>query len=395
MIKKILLFVTVVFFFSCSSVKNTQQAINSGDYDKAIHIAVKNLTKNKSKKSNQPYVVMLEEAFQKATERDLNRIDFLKKDQNSDNLETVYKLYTNLKNRQETIKALLPIPILATGKNAVFKMNNYDTNIIQYKDKTSEYLYGNAKTLFLNNNKFDYRKAYEDLNYIDQINPNYRDIRNLKNTAHARGIDYVFVSMKNETDKVVPKRLEEDLLNFDTYGLNDFWTVYHTVKESIITYDFALELNLRDIQVSPERISEKEFIKEKQVKDGFTYALDADGNQIIDSEGNKVKVDKFINVRCELYRFTQSKAAKVTGQVKFIDNQSSQVIQVFPIESEFVFEHVYANYRGDRRALARSFFDLTNLKDVPFPTNEQMIYDAGTDLKGRLKNIINRNKFRN
>jgi hypothetical protein len=32
---------------------------------------------------------------------------------------------------------------------------------------------------------------------------------------------------------------------------------------------------------------------------------------------------------------------------------------------------------------------------VQFPTNEQMIYDSGQDLKQKLKSIITRNKFRN
>lgn len=70
-------------------------------------------------------------------------------------------------------------------------------------------------------------------------------------------------------------------------------------------------------------------------------------------------------------------------------------MQVFPIESEFVFEHLYARYDGDKRALDQSFLDLLVLKAIAFPTNEKMIYDTGNDIKQRLKSIITRNKFRN
>jgi hypothetical protein len=31
---------------------------------------------------------------------------------------------------------------------------------------------------------------------------------------------------------------------------------------------------------------------------------------------------------------------------------------------------------------------------VPFPNNEQMVFDTGEDLKARVKNIIVSNKFR-
>ena len=56
---------------------------------------------------------------------------------------------------------------------------------------------------------------------------------------------------------------------------------------------------------------------------------------------------------------------------------------------------MYANHRGDKRALESSYLDLLRLRVVSFPTNEQMIYDAGQDLKERLKSIITQNNFRN
>ena len=393
--KQLLIISSFFLLISCSSVKKTQQAISNGNYDTAIDIAIENLKKNKTKKGNQPYVLMLQEAFNKARLRDLDRINFLKKDNNPQNIEAIYSLYNDLKNRQEILKPLLPLPILDQNKNANFQLTNYDDEIIANKNQLSDYLYAKVEKLFYADNKFDYRTAYDDLEYLDKVNPNFKDVRNLMNIAHQRGVDFVIVSMKNESDKVIPKRLEEDLLNFDTYGLDDLWTIYHGAKNPNIKYDFGLELNLRNIQVSPEQVREKELVKEKQVVDGFKYLLDDKGNQVLDKDGNKIKVDKLVNVRCEIYQFTQFKSSKVTGQVKFVDLNSKQTIQTYPIASEFAFQHMYANYRGDKRALESSFLDLIALRVVPFPTNEQMIYDSGQDLKLRLKSIITRNKFRN
>jgi len=123
--------------------------------------------------------------------------------------------------------------------------------------------------------------------------------------------------------------------------------------------------------------------------------LDDNGGFVKDSLGNKIKVDKFKKIRCQFYRFTQFKSSKVIGVVKYINNANNQLLERFPIESEFVFEHVYANYDGDRRALEESFYRLTELRRERFPSNEQMIYDTGRDLKEKLKHIITRNKFRN
>ena len=393
--KQLLFILSFLIFTSCSSVKNTQEAINNGNYDGAIQIALEKLKKNKTKKGNQPYIIMLEQAFVKANSKDLAQINFLKKDNNPESIESIYGLYENLKNRQENIKPLLPLTILEEGRDADFKFVNYDNEIIATKNQLSDHLYEKAKELFNSNNKLDYRTAYSELEYLEQINPNYKDVRNLMEIAHQNGLDFVIVSMKNETEKIIPKKLEEDLLNFDTYGLNDFWTIYHGRKNREITYDFSLELNLINISISPEQVKEKEVIKESQVKDGLKYLLDENGKNVLDDKGNKVQVDKMINVRCYLYQFTQLKTAKVVGQVKYVDLISRQVIETYPLESEFIFEHTYANYKGDKRALSKSHLDLVTLKGVPFPTNEQMVYESGEDLKERLKYIITQNKFRN
>lgn len=393
----LLLILSVLVLTSCSSVKTTEKALNSGNYDKAISLSIEKLAKNKAKEKNQPHVLMLQEAFRKATDRDLDRISFLEKEQNPENFETIYTLYQRLKNRQERIKPLLPLRILSSGRNAKFKLVNYTDRILTAKENYAGYLYENGVALLNegDRNKINYRRAFDELRHLDKISPNYRDTRNLIEEAHAKGIDYVHVSVRNRTDQIIPRRLERDLLAIDTYGLNDLWTQYHAKRDRNIRYDFDLELDFRDIIISPEQVHEKEVIKERRIKDGFKYLRDDNGNYVKDSLGNKIKVDKFKRVRCTFYQFTQFKSSKVTGVVKYIDNRTNQLLQRFPIQSEFVFEHIYADYDGDRRALDKSFIDLLDETSVEFPSNEQMVYDTGTDLKQKLKHIITRNKFRN
>ncbi|WP_440121704.1 hypothetical protein [Tenacibaculum sp. Ill] len=393
----LLLILSVLVLASCSSVKTTEKALNTGNYDKAISLSIEKLAKNKTKEKNQPHVLMLQEAFRKATDRDLDRISFLEKEQNPENFETIYTLYQRLNNRQERIKPLLPLRILSSGRNAKFKLVNYSDRILAAKENYAGYLYENGVALLNegDRNKINYRRAFDELRHLDKISPNYRDTRSLIEEAHAKGIDYVHVSVRNRTDQIIPRRLERDLLAIDTYGLNDLWTQYHAKKDRNIRYDFDLELDFRDIMISPEQVHEKEVIKERRIKDGFKYLRDNNGNYVKDSLGNKIKVDKFKRVRCTFYQFTQFKSSKVTGVVKYIDNRTNQLLQRFPIQSEFVFEHIYADYDGDRRALDKSFIDLLDETSVEFPSNEQMVYDTGTDLKQKLKHIITRNKFRN
>lgn len=385
----------LMFIYACNSVKSTQKAINTGNYDKAISLSLEHLSKNKLKDKNQPYVLMLQEAFLKVKQRDEARVDFLEREGKVENLESIYNLYLRLNNRQERIRPLLPLKIADKGTYAKFKMMDYSEAIISSKNELSEYVYEKALTQLNKSDlsKFDYRDIYKDLKYLNQINPNFKEVQSLMDEVLFKGTDFVLVSVENQTRQVIPQRLENDLLAMDTYGLNNQWTVYHAQRNSKVKYDYRLELNLRRIIISPEQVHEKELIREKQIKDGYKYLLNEQGNVVKDSLGNKIKVDKFKNIRCEVYKFTQFKSSRVEGVVNYIDINSKQLLKTFPIKSEFVFEHVYADYDGDKRALDGNFRTLIGLSQVRFPSNEEMIYDTGKDLKQKFKMIITRNRF--
>ncbi|PCJ94071.1 MAG: hypothetical protein COA50_13015 [Flavobacteriaceae bacterium] len=393
--KKALLFsIILAFLIACGGVKKTQEAINTGNYYGAINKALKNLSDNKTKKGHQPYVLLLEEAFEKNTDREMQRISFLQEDGNPANYEAIYRGYTNLSNLQERIRPILPLSVYDENRNAQFSFKDYDGKIISSKNQLSDYLYQNGLTLMNEAvEKYDFRKAYEDFKYLNEINPGYADSKQKMEEAYLKGLDYVKVDVINATEQIVPERLQEELLNFNTFGLDNLWTEYHTSPLNEINYDYAMNVAFREINISPEHIKEIQIIKEKQVKDGFSYALDENGNVVRDSLGNDIKIVKFKTIRCDFYRFEQLKSVQVVGQVSFTDLKSKQQLNSYPLSSEFVFEHIYANHSGDKRALEHEQISLLKEIQVPFPSNEQMVYDAGEDLKLKLKQIIKRHQF--
>lgn len=390
----LLLFLVTVFTFSCGVKKGAFENLDSGRYDDAINTSIKKLRGNKNKKGRQDYVLILEEAFVRAVDRDINVITFLEKEGNPANLEKIYNCYNTLKNRQERIRPLLPLYHVEQGRNANFTFDNYDQKIIDTKEKLSTYLYDNAKSLLTKaKRKTDYRNVYNDLTYLNKISPNYKNTNDLIEEAHYKGTDFVKVAMKNNTNVIIPRRLEDDLLNFSTYGLNDLWTVYHNEPQRSIKYDYLMEVSFREINISPEQIRERQLEKEKLIKDGWEYLLDENDEFVRDEEGNKIKVDKMVTVRCEYYEFIQFKEAQVVGNVQYKNLNTKQLLDAFPLSSTYVFEHVYANYNGDKRALDDDLIRYLGLQAVQFPTNEQMVYDSGQDLKNTLKGIITRYRF--
>ncbi|OYU79200.1 MAG: hypothetical protein CFE23_15085, partial [Flavobacterium sp. BFFFF1] len=265
--------------------------LSSGDYDGAIDNAANALRTNKNKKGKQPYIYMLEEAYAKAQERDLRQIDLLIKDANPRNLEQVFTTYHKLNDRQEKIRPLLPLRMMKDNREAKFLFQDYSEQIVNSKNALSKYLYDNTKALLATKEKSNFRRAYDDLLYLEQINPGYKDVQKLTKEALFKGTDFVSVSLRNETNMVIPAQLEADLLDFSTYGLNEKWVAYHSNKQKGIDYDYGIVLNFRQINISPEQVKEKEFEKEKLVKVGLKKLLDSRGHAVKDSLGKDVMVD--------------------------------------------------------------------------------------------------------
>ena len=391
---KQLLLTTVLLLVltSCSGRKQIEKAISHGNYDQAINDALRKLENNKDKKRKQDYIVMLEEAYHKVLEEDLQDLQHLKKDGNPEQYKTIYEIYLDLEVRQNAIKRVMPLKI--NGKTLNLKFKDYSSEIVDYRYKTSDYLIDQGIALLDSEDKYKAREAYKIFSYIERINPNFEDTRTLLTEAHQKGTDYVRVAIENQTYQIIPQQLEADLLNFSTYGLDQFWTVYHANTASDIDYDFDLQLQLKHINVSPEQVNTRQELKQKTIVDGWKFKTDREGHFVTDSLGNKIKIDNIITVKARYFETHQFKSTHVLADLVYTDLRSNQILDVFPIDSEFVFNHVYATFRGDERALNRRERDLVGVRPLYFPTDAQMVYDTGEDLKLRLRDIINSYQIR-
>ncbi len=388
-----LLLFTAILSVSCNSVKRTQKFVARGDYNQAIELAVKKLQKDKGAKEYDAHIRLLEEAFIKAKDEDTRQIAFLKRENNPRNAKQIYYTYLDLQGRQDLIRPLLPIYSKEMGRNANFVFSDYSNDLLNAKDAYVNSLYQEAIVYMQRNTKQDSRSAYNILCELDEVTPNYKDVYKLKEDTHFQGTDFVFVALNNHTRQFIPYRLEQDLLDFNTYGLDDFWTEYHNKRENGINYDLGIDLNFQTIQISPERISDRQYTRSARIQDGYDYRRDRGGNIVKDSLGNPIKIDKFIDVSAVVTITTQEKSVFVGGAVVYKDLVKRRQLNSFPLSSEFIFENAFATYRGDQRALNAEDKTLLVNHFIPFPNNEQMVFDAGNDIKERLKEILRKNSF--
>jgi hypothetical protein len=390
--KKVFCVIFILSLIACNSTKKVKQNLLSGNYYEAIQMAVNQLQKGKSNNKTQEQKLLLQQAFEKYVNKKKDQIKFWEKENVAQNAENIYNAYLDLKNIQNQIKPFLPINHPDKKKPLKFKIDNYSDDILIAQDQYLSVLYNDAQNLINPDNKLNSRDAFYKLKEVINIDPNYKNASILREDAYQLGLEYVFIKAYNDTEKVIPEPLLVDLLDIDTYGLNDFWTVYHRNKESNINYDYDIVIAFKSIIFSPERIIEKEESLSGEIEENL-YQRNSDGEIIRDENGEKLTYTRTIQREGRLQTIRQVKSVRVGAQVEYYRLPNEQRLAAYDLNSEYIFDNIYGLFEGDERILTAEQVAIINNRAVAFPSNEQMLLDAGNDIKNQLKQILKRNKI--
>ena len=150
-------------------------------------------------------------------------------------------------------------------------------------------------------------------------------------------------------------------------ALNSEWVEYHIYDPGNQTaFDYFVNVNIRNVMVSPDQTMQKDTVVKKNVEDGFTYQLDSRGNVMKDSLGNDIKTVKYKTLQCALIETIQSKSCMISGDIEIIQGKSGKLEKKDPIGAESGFEWISARALGDIQALSPAQIEKTKTKAVPF-----------------------------
>ncbi len=379
----------IVILFSCNSTRKVERALLEGDYYSAINMALNQIQKGRDNAKTEDQKVILQKAFEKYQDSQLEKIDFLTESP-SPHQEEIYETYNDLYATQRDIEPVLPL--YHRNKKLKFKFEDITTQLLEAKRNYAEYLYQSAKSFMNNGDVMSYRTAYDTFDQLQRLIPDYKDTNRLMVKSAELGTNYVFVQLFNDSEIAIPKALEEDILNFNTYGLEDQWTVYHANKSDGKPYNYNIDLKFQSIIFSPERIVEKEVPVSKQIEITENQK-DRDGNIIRDSEGQPLTYTRNETVNGIMNTISQEKLVSIVANVDYYDNSTNQKMNSYKLNSQFLFANNFATFEGDRKALSDDQLALLVGQAVPFPSNEQMLYDAAEDIKNKLQAILKRHNF--
>ncbi|MBW6502348.1 MAG: hypothetical protein K0B05_13240 [Bacteroidales bacterium] len=380
-----LVLILTILLGSCGSSK---KHLERGNYDAAIDKAVRQLRKD-TRDTKQ--INILERSYNIANEQDNERIRFLKMEGRPENWDEIYLLNKRMADRQSLVRTVTPLN--AGNRTLEFPYIDYMPEMIAAKRESADYYYAHGNELMKNNDKESYRQAFREFIRAKEYVGDYEGIDNKIAEARYLGMSRVFVSVQNRSLIRFPQEFEEDLLALDLPRLNSEWVEYNIqILDPDTQFDYFVNVNVRNIGVSPDQTMQRDTVVKKEVEDGFIYQLDAKGNVMKDSVGNDIKTPRYKTLQCALIETVQTKTCIIDGDIEVVQASPGTVLKKDPLGAQSRFEHISARALGDIEALSPAQLERTKSKAMPFPSDIEMVYRCSETLKMAIRSAIQNNR---
>jgi hypothetical protein len=385
---KNLVSVSIVLILILSACGSSKKQLEKGNYEAALDKAVKQLRKD-SRDTKQ--ISILDKSFNTLNEQDNERIRYLKMEEKPANWDEIYQINKRMSDRQVYVRTVTPLEL--NGKTIEYPYVDYMPEMVVAKRKSADFYYAHGNELMKSKLKESYRQAFYEFVRAKEYVGNYEGIDNKIDDAKYLGMSRVLITLQNKSLIKFGQEFEEDLLSLDLPRLNSEWVEYHTKDlDQNTKYDYYVNVNVRNILVSPDQTMQKDTVVKKDVEDGYSYQLDKKGNVMKDSLGNDIKTKKYKTLQCALIETIQSKACQINGDVEVVQVNPNKILKKDPLGAQSDFEFVSARALGDIQALSQAQIQKTKSKAVPFPSDMEMVMRCSDALKQAIKGAVQSNK---
>jgi hypothetical protein len=380
--------VSIVLILILSACVSSKKQLEKGNYEAALDKAVRQLRKD-SRDTKQ--ISILDKSFRTLNEQDNERVRYLKLEEKPANWDEIYQINKRMSDRQAYVRTVTPLEL--NGKTIEYPYVDYMPEMVAAKRKSADFYYAHGNELMKSKLKESYRQAFYEFVRAKEYVGNYEGIDNKIDDAKYLGMSRVLITLQNKSLIKFGQEFEEDLLSLDLPRLNSEWVEYHTQDlDQNTKYDYFVNVNVRNILVSPDQTMQKDTVVKKEVEDGFSYQLDKKGNVMKDSLGNDIKTKKYKTLQCALIETIQSKACQINGDVEVIQVNPNKILKKDPLGAQSDFEFVSARALGDIQALSQSQIEKTKSQAVPFPSDMEMVMRCSDALKQAINGAVQINK---
>ena len=374
-------------FATLLSCRTLDKMVETGDYDRAMVASVNRMAGDKSKKTK--HVKALEKAFAHLRDKELNQARRFEQ-LGGENWAHAARIYKGIEERQELIRPFLPLTS-KDGYTATFTFVNTAPLISQAKEKAGLYYFNSAQhflTVARNGDKNAAQQAYRQLEsakaYLADKN---NEIDKMRREAKELGTTHILVNVRNASNIIIPKRVEEMIVGISVADLNNSWHTFHTHPYPNVV-DINATLVIDFLAISPEREFVKQWEESKEIEDGWEYVLDEKGNVAKDTLGNDIKKPVMSIVKAQILEVNREKIAEMRGAMHYTDAKTGEKLHHNPVNVVNAFRDSQCQFVGDIRAICAETKSKINRNLLPFPSNEEMTFMAAEEMKQTLKHDL-------
>jgi len=380
--------VLMILLIALSGCGSSKKQLERGNYDAAIDLAVRDLRRDPS---DSKQIATLDRSYKIVNEQDNERIRFLKMEDKPANWDEIYQTNKRMSDRQSLVRSVTPLEL--NGRTIEYPYIDYMPEMVAAKRKSADFYYAHGNELMKNQLKDSYRQAYYEFVRARDYVGDYEGIDNKIEDSKFLGMSRVLITLQNRSILKFTQEFEEDLLSINLPAINSEWVEYHTQNLNPDTkYDYLINVNVKNIAVSPDQTMQRDSVIKRDVEDGFSYQLDKNGNVMKDTLGNDLKTKKYKSLQCALVETVQSKTCQIDGDIEIVQINPNKVLKKDPMGAQSNFEHVSARAIGDVKALNQAQLNKTKTQPMPFPPDMEMVFRCSEALKQAINGAIQSNR---
>ena len=362
-------------FASCSS---TRIPTNTAE-DLALINAVKNLDKHPSDTSMRNNVSNL---YENASRIHLDNIDIYSTLTEPDKWNKIIKEYQALQHLSGVINNS------AAAKNFL-KTNAYDAKIEAVKETAAAEYYNAGMTYLKNNDKESSRDAYYAFQKAQEFVPGYKDVEKQMNYAY-----------QNSVLNVVVNPVADNSFYYNNAGWNNYGNSFNNdyLQRSLVRdlggdytknamARFYTDWEARSANVIPDLYVDLTWIN-LDVPQPYTSQYSRNVSRQIetgrDTSGNVL----YKTVTATLYITKKYFTATGDLESRITDAATNNIIDTKRYTAQFNWEHEYATYTGDSRALSGNNMELLNNRSFQIPGKQDILNELYQRIYPQVKNGI-------
>jgi len=341
------IYLSLIILGGCTTGKN---ALQKGDYDVSVSKAVSRL---QNSPKNGEALAVLKTAYELALKDHLRKIDEAKLSNNLFKWESIMYDYQKLNQLADEINScpaclsVVPVP------------SKYVKEVAESRYNAAVFRYNSGVAYLNQGNRISAKKAYYEFEKVQNLQPNYLDVKTKMDDAYWAAVIKVVVQpiiLNRGPYKFSADYFQQQIDQFiGSYSRNKFVLFYgeEQATNQKIVPDQVLSLNFDDFVVGQTYVKERvEKLKRDSVIIGET----------------RERKPVYGTVKATLSIFEKNISSSGLLDMTIMDWRNKKIIRQQKFPGTYVWRDSWASYKGDDRALDKNQLAMTRRKEIAPPS---------------------------